>query len=219
MPRFVTQTGTFFLAVLLLLAPAMGAAQSSVPSPWPMTADVRLTVPGNSRFATEVAGHEAVVRQLAALGLEPHHTVECRGPFTVRNGESAWLTTARLDGQVAPVRSLVLVQTDSAGAAYAITVLFHDEPRIARMYPRDDGIVRVSLAEQRNRRAVQRLHGERAVIPMLAANGTRVFVTVPASDGDTDAWRLIAYTFDPTGTVRSLSASAALPTSARFSNR
>lgn len=219
MPRFVTQLVTFTALVLLLISPATALARQSPIAEWPMASDVRLSVAGNSRFATDVAGRDAVLRQLASLGLEPRATANCDGPFPVRNGETAWIAGARLDDHAAVVRVLVLVQTDSAGAATGITVLFHDEARVARAYPRDDGIVRTSLAEQRNRRAVQRLHGEGASVPLLAATGTRVFVTVPAAGEEAPTWRLIAYTFDATGAVRSLSTSAPLQTAARLSHR
>lgn len=194
--------------MLLLASSLVGTTAQAQPT---MHARVRLLITGNSRFATELVGRDTVLAHLAALHLLPDARHECEGPFILGPGELVWLARPTLPSSPEVAPALVLVTTDSAGAATAFTVLFDDEEQLARRFPRDDGIVRTSLAEKRNRLAVARLHGQSAPPAILTANRERVFVTVPplapVPGTGRRAWRLVAYTFDATGAVRSVVAS------------
>lgn len=234
MPQFVTLSRTFNgvrhvvrmvalglaagVAVLPLPAQSVNAQPVSMHTvdapeavmPFALHERVRLRIAGNSRFSVDVDGRDEVRAQLLALLPRTREQGDCEGPVALRAGERIWLTS------LAPARpqerfpALLLVRTDSTGAATSITVHFDDEERVAKRYPRDDGIVRTSLTEKRNRDAVLRLHGSGGVRRVLIASGERVYVTVPNASNGQPGWHLVEYTFDATGAVRSMSTSATL---------
>lgn len=231
MLSFVTSPGTLRRVLgwpgLLLFALVGGAsnagaqrqtdtygAEQSAPGAIALHPRVQLIVAGNSRFAVEMTGKDSVRQHLAALQLEVSRQGNCEGPFAVpsddRGSETAWLTNAQLPHTSTTVPTLVLVRTDSTGAVVTLTVLFDNDEQLARRFPRDDGVLRTSLTEKRNREAVRRLHGESAARRVLTARRERVFVTVSSSSQGGTGRRLVAYTFDASGVVRSIAASPPL---------
>lgn len=189
-------------------AACVGAASTidTTPAALRLADNASLRIPGNSRFAAELHGRDTVERHLAAMGVRWERVRNTRAAFALGPNEAAWLVLLTPAPSQAPVFALVAASRDSSGAVTALELFIHDELRVARHYPRDDGVVRTSLAAQRNLQQVRAIHGTGGHTRFLAASRGRVLAILDEVVPAGHAPQLVQYRFDASGRVSSLHA-------------
>jgi len=221
--------GAATVALATLFAPVThtGQAQRAPAHGWPpelamdgtrpmigsatLGARVQLRVPGRSRFAAEISGRDSVSRHLASMGLAWSRLNKRTPDFPLGPDEAGWLVELALWNDHRPVAMLVAATRDIEGEIVRIELFIHDETRLARLAPRDDGVVRTSLAAQRNLRQARALHGSGGNTRFLAANGARVLAILDSPQFGR-ASQLVQYRFDASGHVSSLRSAPPLVT-------
>jgi hypothetical protein len=186
----------------------LGAAGSinTTPSALRLADHASLRIPGNSRFAAELRGRDTVERHLAAMGIRWDRVQNTRAAFALGPNEGAWLVMVHAASTEESVLTLVAATHDANGTVTALELFVDDERRLARLYPRDDGIQRTSLAAQRNLQQVRAIHGTGGHTRFLAASRGRVLAILDEVVPAGHAPQLVQYRFDATGRVSSLHA-------------
>jgi hypothetical protein len=98
---------------------------------------------------------------------------------------------------------LLAFARNASGDAIALELFVHDETRLAKRAPREDGVVRTSLATKRNLQQVQALHGSGGSTRFLAASRARVLAILEVATASGSS-QLVQYRFDPSGRITSL---------------
>lgn len=178
----------------------------ATPSALRLADDASLRIPGNSRFAGELRGRDTVERHLAAMGVRWERVRATRAAFALGPNEAAWLVMVHAASTEKSVLTLAAATHDANGTVTALELFVDDERRLARLYPRDDGIQRTSLAAQRNMQQVRAIHGTGVQTRFLAASRGRVLAILDEVVPAGRATQLVQYRFDASGRVSSLHA-------------
>lgn len=188
---------------------AAAAAAMRPAAPVALAPDVRLYMPGSSRFAADIAGRDTVQRHLATMGLDWTALRNRTADFPLAADEAGWLVQLVLPNDRRPVTMLLAATRDIDAEIVRIELFIDDEGRLARLAPRDDGVTRTSLATQRNLRQARVLHGSGGNTRFLAASGARVLAILDNPLLGRPP-QLVQYRFDAAGRVSFLGSASPL---------
>ncbi|MBL0940715.1 MAG: hypothetical protein IBJ03_17615 [Gemmatimonadaceae bacterium] len=202
---FRTTRASLALGIALLtqsaaIADAQSASPGQAVARVPLASDITLDIPGNSRLAGMAEGIDSVRARLRTMGLDTPDAPLRWEQFVLSDVDQVWfIASSPRESNHAEQPLLLVARRDSVRGVVALRVIPQNQSAFDKRHARDDGIVRTSLAAQRNRRQVLALHAGNGKVRFVGADANDAWVVVDDPSTLRPAPLLLHYRFDAAG--------------------